>query len=722
MHIGWTYGILSGRSDRRTGTTVLRTMMAVLISLGASTVIIAGSRTGTGMEGQTTVSSPDSLSGATVTAWRMQASPSDSISGERLKAVQTVADAVRFFKGIQLKDYGGVGGLKTVNVRSLGSEHTGVFMDGIQIGNAQNAQADLGRFSTEDLAAIRLYGGQQDKPLQSAREYASGAAVQLCSAIPDFSDGKKFHGRVRLKGGSFGTISPYLRWEQKLGRNVSMAASVEYLKASGRYRFRCRKEYVTEDGSITGYDTTMTRSNSDIQALRAEAGLFGKVREGEWSVKAYYYGSGRGLPGAVVRRPERLSMTSDRQEDRNIFIQGSISRQAGSRYSFRLAAKYANDRLHYHNDPATDISAMPVDDSYMQHEAYLSLAQAVQLFPWWRLSIATDVLFNALDSDKRDFVRPRRATFWGAAYTAFCFKRINIQAGATYCLAADFFLTPLSSGNAGNSGQTGGGGKDTRDMVSPSISFRYVPSDRIGLAICGFMKRSYRLPTFNDLYYVNTGNVMLDPEDAMQYDLRIDYGVSPAAGWSLSAKAEGYFNNVRDKIIAVPTSNQFRWTMYNIGHAHVIGAEGIFGWTYRANAWQVKSGRTDIRKGFSAGMTAGYTFQRGMDMSRPGSSTYRGQIPYIPVHSGTVSAFVSWRGWRADYSFIYTGVRYSSSANLKSTRMQPWSTHDISLSGTLRKGLVVRLSVNNILNRQYEVVPNYPMPRCNFMVSAEYGF
>ena len=111
-----------------------------------------------------------------------------------------------------------------------------------------------------------------------------------------------------------------------------------------------------------------------------------------------------------------------------------------------------------------------------------------------------------------------------------------------------------------------------------------------------------------------------------------------------------------------------------------------------------------------------------MDMSRPGSSTYRGQIPYIPVHSGTVSAFVSWRGWRADYSFIYTGVRYSSSANLKSTRMQPWSTHDISLSGTLRKGLVVRLSVNNILNRQYEVVPNYPMPRCNFMVSAEYGF
>ena len=43
-----------------------------------------------------------------------------------------VADAVRRFAGVQLKDYGGAGGLKTVNVRGLGSEHVGVFIDGGQ--------------------------------------------------------------------------------------------------------------------------------------------------------------------------------------------------------------------------------------------------------------------------------------------------------------------------------------------------------------------------------------------------------------------------------------------------------------------------------------------------------------------------------------------------------------------------------------------------------------
>ncbi len=54
----------------------------------------------------------------------------------------SVADAIRYFSGVQLKDYGGVGGLKTVNIRSMGTNHMAVFYDGIQLGNAQNGQVD----------------------------------------------------------------------------------------------------------------------------------------------------------------------------------------------------------------------------------------------------------------------------------------------------------------------------------------------------------------------------------------------------------------------------------------------------------------------------------------------------------------------------------------------------------------------------------------------------
>jgi hypothetical protein len=45
--------------------------------------------------------------------------PAQRLAGDELRALNSfsVADAIRYFSGIQLKDYGGVGGLKTVDIR-----------------------------------------------------------------------------------------------------------------------------------------------------------------------------------------------------------------------------------------------------------------------------------------------------------------------------------------------------------------------------------------------------------------------------------------------------------------------------------------------------------------------------------------------------------------------------------------------------------------------------
>ena len=93
---------------------------------------------------------------------------------ERLNAL-SVADALRYFSGIQLKDYGGVGGIKTINVRSMGSQHTAVYYNGIQLGNAQNGQVDLGRFSLDNMEEIQLYNGQKSDIFQSAREFGEAS-------------------------------------------------------------------------------------------------------------------------------------------------------------------------------------------------------------------------------------------------------------------------------------------------------------------------------------------------------------------------------------------------------------------------------------------------------------------------------------------------------------------------------------------------------------------
>ena len=86
-----------------------------------------------------------------------------SLSGAELERLNTlsVADALRYFSGVQIKDYGGIGGIKTVNIRSMGTNHVGVFYNGMQLGNAQNGQVDLGRYSLDNVEAISLYNGQK---------------------------------------------------------------------------------------------------------------------------------------------------------------------------------------------------------------------------------------------------------------------------------------------------------------------------------------------------------------------------------------------------------------------------------------------------------------------------------------------------------------------------------------------------------------------------------
>src|ERR1700712_391948 len=95
-----------------------------------------------------------------------------------------VADAVRSFAGVILKDYGGIGGLKTISVRGLGANHTAVLYDGVQLNDAENGQVDLGKFNLNNVQEITLYNGQPPEICQSARSFASASVLSIRSIKP----------------------------------------------------------------------------------------------------------------------------------------------------------------------------------------------------------------------------------------------------------------------------------------------------------------------------------------------------------------------------------------------------------------------------------------------------------------------------------------------------------------------------------------------------------
>src|SRR5574344_2906121 len=141
--------------------------------------------------------------------------PSQQLSGEQLEKLNThsVADALRYFSGLQVKDYGGVGGLKTVDIRSMGTNHMGVFYDGIQLGNAQNGQIDLGKYSLDNIEEISLYNGQKSEIFQSAKDFGSAGTIYLRTRHPRFRSSRRYNLNVTFRTGSFGLANPSVRFE-----------------------------------------------------------------------------------------------------------------------------------------------------------------------------------------------------------------------------------------------------------------------------------------------------------------------------------------------------------------------------------------------------------------------------------------------------------------------------------------------------------------------------
>ena len=605
-------------------------------------------------------------------------------------APQQVASVLQHFTGVQVKDYGGAGGLKTVNVRSLGSEHVGIFLDGIQVDNAQNMQVDLGRFSTDGIARVALYNGQKSSRLQTAKEYASGAAVHLKTERPRRFDGSG--GRFRLRGGSLGTVNPSLLWDKDLRNGLTLRAQTEFLTSSGRYKYPC-------------FDTTLVRENGDIKSLRLEAQLFGTVPDGNWNLHAYAYGSERGFPGPVIRRAAGFPFSAERQADQDIFVQGGWDQEWTGRYSSSLKFKYSNSYTHYNTHPEKNPMAMPYDLHYRQSSGYLSLAQSYVLADVWSIDLSTDGQYNALDSDVGQFVTPRRAVFTGALATRVAWDAFRAAAHLVYTGAWDFFDSPSAGGWSR---------EDTyRDAWMPSLSVFWRPFR--WLEVDAYAKRSYRLPSFNDLYYSQMGNSSLVPEQAEQLgaDFRLE-GNSSRVDWEL--RISPYYNRVSNKIVAIPTSSQFRWTMLNIGLVDVTGLDAKASAGFIRGDWELEG-------------TLRYSFQQALDHSDSESRTYGNQIPYIPRHSGGIGLEIHYDDWAFTWDTSISGGKWSRTANIDDYYIAPWSISDASISRKYLlpdvKGrkmipeLIVALNAGNVFNTPYQIVQGYPMPGFNALLSVE---
>ena len=600
---------------------------------------------------------------------------------ERL-GIRDMGDALKRFAGVQVKDYGGVGGMKTVNIRGLGAGHTGVVYDGVQVGDCQSGQVDLSRFTLDNISLISLQIGQDDNIYQSAKSYASAGMINI-STLQGYTDHngqstrKKTQLATTIRTGSYGLFSPSLLFHQQFSR-LGIGAYGSYERADGIYAFKLKNGVKT---------INERRNNSDIETWRGEINLdyqFNDKQILKW--KTYGFTSHRGLPGAVIYDN---TYSAERLVDKNVFTQLFYENQFSQRIKLKAAAKWNYSWSRYSDVPASGYK----EDTYRQNETYLTATLWTNPLQGLNLSFAQDYAHNHLSMTLPKAANPTRNSLWTALAANYQIGAFSVNAS----LLATNIYESVKQGNASNGFH----------RLSPAFSMQWRCLQDFRLRF-GY-KDIFRTPTLNELYYTGIGNRHLNPEKSRMWNLGATYSHTFNRTLQFSLTADGYLGNITDKIIAVP--KMFYWQMMNAGKVRQLGLDVSANIEKRwGNDWTMSA-------------TGSYSYLSATDRTDPSELSYGDQIAYTPHHSGSANILIHSPWLDFGYNVLLMGERYTLGYNIPHNRMSAFTDHSITLSREFninRQQLRVQFDVRNLGNKNYEVVRFYPMPGTNWRLSVSW--
>lgn len=608
-----------------------------------------------------------------VVARRQPLASAQSISGVDLQKLSStsIADALKYFAGVQIKDYGGLGGLKTINVRSLGAQHVGVYIDGVRLTNAQNGTIDLGKYSLSTLESVSLFNANRLDQCQSASEYASGATVYLQSRRPT-SDSLTVLGGI----GSFHSYRGRVN-AQMSRRTWSGFIDAEYVNSKGDYPFRYKSQWE---------DTVGRRRNSDIEYGRLEAVVFSH----DFSAHAYWYLSERGCPGGIVRRLSDKYTNVAREWDQDVFVQGTWDHRFNPMHRLKATMKYAHEYLRYRTKYPENQNTARVDNHYYLNDAYAAASYSFTLRSWLNVNVGYDARMSWLDADLKRFHTVRRLDQKAVAALQLNWKGARLAASALYQHYKDHTIYRA-------------GAAEPLSKVTPSVTLGYFWR---GLQARLWYKQIFRAPTLNDLYYTQAGNRNLKPEFTRQWNLGLQYDFA-SPHWFASVQADAYINHVDDRIVCLPIKGTYTWSMMNYGETYCRGLNATASGRFNTGDWT-----------FS--LLTSITWQRDLNRTDPENpDTYNKPICYSPTFSCGITGIIGWKWLSLTVSDLHVSERMWSYADPEDI-LKPYDNVDLRLTANWWR-LSASLEINDLLDEQYEHVPRYPMPGRQYRFTLSYA-
>lgn len=406
------------------------------------------------------------------------------------------------------------GGTSNVSMRGLGSSHTAVLWNGINLQSTMNAGVNFGSIPTFFVDQVVVQQGGNGALFGSG---AIGGVIHLDNTLP-FGAGNS--GEVLQSVGSYG-LSYSAAKHTYSGAKMAISSRLFYTEAENNYKInssdnrdrqinaRYRKGGIMETGSfaLTGND---------------------KLVVSVWGQDGYN------------QYPPMVSSTMSQEHDYNSFLRATAQWQATRHLvDFNIKSAFFSDWENYRN-PGIERSNHHTTQGQLEGEAIVKLSAGSTLEGGINVTYERATSTNYPDPKER--YRP-------AGVLGYRFRTNDGGLEAFASIRQELI-----------------DGKASPMTWSVGAQIRLLP----GLQLRGNASRNYRIPSFNDLYWTGWGNPNLKPEEGYGEELGLNYLLTQR-GFMLSMKAAAFNNNVDNWILWRPDGT--RWTPMNVGTVWSRGAE-----------------------------------------------------------------------------------------------------------------------------------------------------
>jgi vitamin B12 transporter len=607
------------------------------------------------------------------------------ISREDIEIMQPddLGELLKKLPGVNVKSYGGLGGLKTVSIRGLGGQHTNFVVDGFSQTQTQTGQVNMGQIQLDNVESIVVQRGGASELIVPVSAQLSGNAIIL-ESFQSSPPKIPLQQKTSSKFGSFGQIEQHYVGKTG-GKKIFGGIFIKYRQANGSYPYR----YMNYQTEISGI-----RQNNDYTDISGGLNFrYSPHKNHQINFYFQHMQIEQGVPGAVVLYND---FAKQRLNTTNTQIKADYKGKVKS-INYRLYYSSMTDSLFY-LDPSYLNAIGELRASYRNRTHDFGVNLGASVTKRLHLNAGIQEIYSKLRSAESLTATPERFhlySFAKATYSATKWTAIA-QAG----------LQHISESNKD------GEKAPDKTRFNPYLEFRYHFTKKI--ALITFYRNSFRPPNFNELYYNNTGNTDLKPEDANQVSMTASWSIIDKSKIYFGIQAGGYYHQIKNMILSIPTKNLFVWSIQNIGINEVIGADiiGSFSWSFGKN--------------WSTQLTTNYTFQQSLDLSDKNSPSYGHQVAYNPLHTINADISINFKDLGIRLSSFHCSERYTLNQNISANKIDGFSTLDLSIFNRFKldnhNTIRLQLTVKNISNESYAFIRSYVMPGRHLLFTFTYAF